>query len=141
MGESGVPKQGVPNPDALPADLEHPPPNRYKWDFPTAWLLGTQLIWSLRDMLMSAIADFDNRDWMSVNGTIPLSETTEGPDGPEAWLDFIADSGDSPRLVYQLAYLVQQPTLRVLVKQDGKDHELTRELPRGSTLMLVRSPD
>src|SRR4051812_7387006 len=97
-------------PDELPPHLRERPTSRYAWDFPTAWLLGTRLLGSLIDIAISAIYDFDPRDWMRPEAT---DLTNLASDDGAAWIDFVADSGDSPRLVYQLAYLLQQDRLTV----------------------------
>ena len=131
------------DPDELPEYLENRPDERIKWDFPTAWLLGTQLIGSLLDILMSGLFKVDNRDWMVAN-TIDLrscaTDDAAAPGEPCCWIDFLADTGDSTRLVFQLAYLLQQPALEVLapVGADRVHHgrTLERPLPRGCALII-----
>src|SRR5690348_6924958 len=96
----------------LPDHLREPPKSRVDWSRPTAWLLGTQLLASLRDIVVSSISDFDPRDWMSPGEPIVLTTgaivPAAGQEPEGAWIDFLADTGDSPRLVFQLAYLLQQ---------------------------------
>lgn len=106
----------------LPPHLRFPPRNRLEWDRPTAWLLGTKLVASLRDIALSGLYQSDPRDWMEAGPPVDLTDEADG----EAWIDFVADTGDSPRLVYQLAYLLQQKQLTV----GG------RTLPRGRALVF-----
>jgi len=101
------------------------PERRDDWDRPTAWLLGTQLLGSLRSLLLSSVHhSFDLRDWMTPR-TEYLNEALPA-DAEEYWLDFFADTGDSPRLVYRLAQLLQAESLDV----DGT------VLPRGRALIM-----
>jgi hypothetical protein len=92
----------------------------------------------------------DHRDWMVAN-TIdlrPCATTDHAPGDapgdasgePCCWIDFLADTGDSARLVFQLAYLLQQPALEVFepLGPDGVHHErtLAQRLPRGRALII-----
>lgn len=130
------------DPDGLPDHLRTSPTSRVRWEFPTPWLLGAKLLSSLGDILLSSLFEFDPRDWMSPGVPIDLTaklapETAQ--DDAACWIDFFADTGDSPRLVYQLAYLLQQDSLEVV---DRKGHPLLgrdgarRRLPRGCALMI-----
>lgn len=121
--------------DDLPRHLRHRPTNRCEWDFPTAWLLGTRLLASLLDIGISAIFSFDPRDWMHAGEPLDLTDKSRCVDGA-FWFDFVADSGDSARLVYQLAYLLQQPTLEVRAEKDGLLYPLSERLPRGVALVF-----
>jgi len=137
-----------PDPDGLPDHLKEAPEVSYKWDFPTAWLLGTRIIGSLRDIALSAVFDIDPREWMTAENVdhIAAKRPDAGHEPEGCWIDFLADSGDSARLVYQLAYLLQQPELSVCtpLRADGERHSdvLTfadgspRRLPRGSLLIF-----
>ncbi|HZJ68022.1 MAG TPA: hypothetical protein VFD36_31180, partial [Kofleriaceae bacterium] len=112
--DRSLPRPAETFPYALPEQLHERPRASYEWDFPTAWLLGTQLITGLRDILLSGLFKIDTRDWMVAN-TIDLRDraTTDEHGRACCWIDFLADTGDSARLVYQLAYLLQQPELEV----------------------------
>jgi hypothetical protein len=128
-------------PYGLPDQLHERPRASYEWDFPTAWLLGTQLISGLRDMLLSGLFKIDTRDWMAANKISLEDAVTTDEHGRQCcWIDFLADTGDSARLVYQLAYLLQQPELEVrnpLAPQRERDTgTLPRPLPRGAALII-----
>jgi hypothetical protein len=102
---------------------------------PTAWLLGTKLIGSLRDIILSSVAKVDLRTWMTAGEVVDLTQEIVGDRGePCCYIDFLADSGDSQRLVYQLARLLKQEQLTVTSWQDGK--EVIERLPRGSLLVI-----
>src|SRR6185503_29756 len=136
-----LPRPAETFPYGLPEQLQERPKASYEWDFPTAWLLGTQLITGLRDMLLSGLFKIDTRDWMVAN-TIDLRDqaTTDDHGRPCCWIDFLADTGDSARLVYQLAYLLQQPELEVrnpLAPRGARDTgTLPAPLPRGVALII-----
>jgi hypothetical protein len=100
----------TPPPVGLPDYLKTRPTRPEDWDRPTAWLFGTKLLGSARSLLLSAVhRGFDLRDWVTPN-TIDV----EIPDDDdECWIDFLADTGDSPRLVYRLAQLLQRSSLTI----------------------------
>lgn len=127
----------------LPDHLKVRPGNKLLWDRPTAWLLGTKLLSSLRDILLSSVYEVDPRDWMMPGKPINLSSAAQQSEDAQApagtWIDFFADTGDSPRLVYRLAYLLQQGSLEVLDKAGHPlqfDDGRKRPLPRGSVLII-----
>ncbi|MEZ4400768.1 MAG: hypothetical protein R3B06_12155 [Kofleriaceae bacterium] len=126
---------GSPDPsddgEPLPAHLATRPATATAWPLPTAWLLGTQLTASMRDMVAASLTQADVRDWMDAGGPIDL--TALATDDQPMWLDFLADTGDSPLLVYRLAYLLQQATLDVV---DGRGAPLPARLPRGQALVI-----
>ncbi len=136
-----------PDPDGLPDHLRTAPEVSYKWDFPTAWLLGTRIIGSLRDIALSAVFDIDPREWMTahnIDHSVAKHPATEH-ESEGCWIDFLADTGDSARLVYQLAYLLQQPALSVYTPRRAGDKQseilkftdgTPRPLPRGSLLIF-----
>lgn len=112
------------------------------WDRPTAWLLGSQMLGSLGQLVLSTIhKGFDFRDWMTPEaGGVVLHDGTKARrprpedvtgDGNAYWLDFVADTGDAPALVYCLARAMQRDKL-VFTRDDGS----TSELPRGRLLVL-----
>jgi hypothetical protein len=84
---------------------------------PVAWLLGRQLIASLKGVVLLAIygKKLDPRDWMapncfSVKGAIDqhIIESRERAENPESgafWFDYIADSGDGQLPGYSIALL------------------------------------
>src|SRR5580765_6968047 len=108
--------------NGLPAYLQQPK-RRQDWDKPTAWLLGTQLLAVLKNLILSSVhRDYDLRDWMTAN---PMSLANED-DKDEFWFDYLADTGDSPYRVYRLARVLQRPELVV----DGET------LPRGRFMFV-----
>jgi uncharacterized membrane protein len=123
--------------ESLPEHLRKRPRKAWEWPMPTAWLLGTKILGSLRDIVLSSVVKVDLRNWMTAGEVIDLTacERTDPSTGaPCCYIDFLADTGDSQRLVYQLARLMKQKELVVKRWQDGKEHATT--LPRGSTLVL-----
>src|SRR5688572_5048699 len=121
--------------DELPEHLREPPRRPRDWPLPTAWLLGTKLLGSLRDMLLSSVAKVDLRTWMTAGEVVDLTAKRRVEDGEECcYVDFLADTGDSQRLVYQLARLLKQERLEVKAWQ-GTD-EVTETLPRGALLVM-----
>src|SRR6185295_11265900 len=114
----------------LPEHLRDRPTGRHLWDFPTAWLLGTRLIASLRDIVLSAVLHLELRDWMNAGEPIDLRNAivpaagaagAAGKESAGCWIDYLSDTGDSARLVWQLAYLLQQPSLEVHVSDADQD--------------------
>lgn len=120
--------QQVPD-EPLPKHLREPPREHWEWPMPTSWLLGTKLLGSLRDILLSSVAKVDQRAWMSAGDVIDLTDETE-----PFYLDFLADTGDSQQMVYQLATLLVQPELKVRWWQNGEDKVFA--LPRGALLVI-----
>ena len=132
-----------PDPDGLPDYLRACPTSRVRWEFPTPWLLGAKLLSSLGDILLSNLFEFDPRDWMSPGAPIDLTAQIvpeSAQDDDACWIDYVSDTGDSPRLVYQIAYLLQQDSLEVVDRKGeerllGRDRQ-PRSLPRGCALVL-----
>jgi hypothetical protein len=126
----------------LPGYLKAPPRDKYDWARPTTWLLGARVSSRLKQLVLSQIhRGFDVRDWMSARPIPPDGHPGPAPalhrlvpDGApepaECWIDYVSDTGDVPRLVYRLAYLLQQDVLRV-ESDDG-----TTELQRGAVLLF-----
>src|SRR5215831_596444 len=70
---------------------------------PVGWLLGPQLLASLRLMALYFVSSgkFDPRDWMT--GTV---EDLGSDDEPlEYWFDYLADTGDGYKPTYSIACL------------------------------------
>jgi hypothetical protein len=161
----------------LPGYLKRPPKHDHEWARPTTWLLGAQVASRLKQLLLSQIhRGFDIRDWMSASPIPPPrgepvaaeepAAAEEPPADPppqqdgepaECWLDYVSDTGDAPRLVYRLAYLLQQDELpveplddapepppfwrwlrrpRTTVPAPGNASVTVRTLPRGSVLLI-----
>src|SRR4051812_35080498 len=67
-------------------------------DAAVKWLLGAGLLRKLLLIARSFVAnELDLRDWMSQTSVADLS------DGDELWFDYIADTGDDPRVMRSLA--------------------------------------
>ncbi|TMQ08798.1 MAG: hypothetical protein E6J91_32285, partial [Deltaproteobacteria bacterium] len=134
-GGQSLPADGPVRTNRLPHHLHEPPDQPWKWPLPTAWLLGIKLLGSLRDILLSSVAKVDLRTWMTADEVVDLTDHAVTDRGePCCYIDFIADTGDSQRMVYQLARLLKQERLQVRSWQDGR--EVTEELPRGSLLVI-----
>ncbi|HEX8336440.1 MAG TPA: hypothetical protein VF621_06900 [Pyrinomonadaceae bacterium] len=102
-----------------------------KFEGPVAWLLGSQLIRSIKGILLySAYGQkLDPRDWMTAKlasfDTEDGGELADGVDGAALaarleenggfWFDYISDTGDGMFATYSIAYLCQSslavPTL------------------------------
>ena len=96
---------------------------RRKFEGPVAWLLGSQLIRSIKGILLySAYGQkLDPRDWMTAKlasfDTDDPGELADGVDRAKLtarlkenggfWFDYISDSGDGMFATYSIAYLCQ----------------------------------
>ena len=72
---------------------------------PVAWLLGQQLLAGMKWIaLYSSYGEkLDARDWMRAEPVKRFKSVK----GDEFWFDYIADSGDGQKAVYNIAYLCQ----------------------------------
>jgi hypothetical protein len=85
-------------------------------------LLGTQILSSLRQLLLSTIhTGFDLRDWMVPE---PRRRLPARPDADAFWIDYFSDTGDAPALVYAIGQVLQAPT--DVVADDGTKTTLER---------------
>lgn len=107
---------------------------------PVAWLLGRQLLASLKSIaLYSAFGhQIDAKRWMSA-GEIDLSGYGGGKD--EFWFDYIADVGDGQRAVYSvgamvLAHWSAEEPLRVGTRLSLEASDEKAKLPRGAFLFV-----
>lgn len=125
----------------LPGYLKRPPKHDHDWARPTTWLLGSQVASRLKQLLLSQIhRGFDIRDWMSAPPPGPPPEPEQEDSAAVCWIDYVSDTGDAPRLVYQLAYLLQQDMLPVEPRDDAPEPPpflrrppRAREATRGSS--------
>lgn len=127
-------------------------PEPRKYEKPVAWLLGKQLIGSLKGtLLFTAFGNkIDPRDWMEAQ---PFSEPgSVKDDETEFWFDYVADTGDGMRATYSVAYLSAgdlwiDPANKYDLAQDSTDTDAvakyedeiathTEKLPRGQFLMV-----
>ena len=90
---------------------------------PVAWLLGPQLLATLKQTALYAAFPerLDPRDWMRA-APIPIGDPADG----ELWFDYIADTGDGQRAVYSVALLCLSD-----LHADGAEEVLGRELRFG----------
>jgi hypothetical protein len=90
----------------------YPKPNRLK-DFkgPVRWLLGPQLIASLKRtaLYVAYKGKLDPRDWMRASlirlDQLERFNTSEQSSADEYWFDYLADAGDGQLAMYSIAYL------------------------------------
>lgn len=120
------------------------PPNIEDMGGPVRWLLSRKLIAGLKGILLYAILGdrISGKDWM----TGRVHDFTRQPEPREFWFDYIADTGDSPRAVYELARLCLSdlsvhgaaepgPTGERVVKPAGPNAR-GAVLPRGEFLFV-----
>lgn len=123
-----------------------------KFEGPVAWLLGRQLIGSLKGtLLFTAFGNkIDPRDWMEAQA-FPEPGTVNG-DETEFWFDYVADTGDGMKATYSVAYLSAgdlwiNPANKYDLPQGSIDTDMvticetkessnTEKLPRGQFLMV-----
>ena len=81
------------------------PPAEREFEPPVAWLLGQQLLAGIKWIALYASygEKLDARDWMRAE-PVPRFKDEKGD---EFWFDYIADSGDGQKAVYNIAYLCQ----------------------------------
>ncbi len=125
------PDEDIPRSTLAPdAPRAKPPPD--KFEPPVGWLVGPQLIASLKKILLHALyaGKLDARDWMA--GRSVAIDAPEG--GSELWFDYIADSGDGQTATYSIAYLCLSDLF-----VDGEKVSFDpggERLPRGSFLFV-----
>ena len=117
---------------------------RRKFEGPVAWLLGSQLIRSIKGILLySAYGQkLDPRDWMTAKlasfDTEDPGELADGVDRVKLaarlkenggfWFDYISDTGDGEFATYSIAYLCQSD-LAVPAHEPGELKAGTLALP------------
>ena len=79
-------------------------PAKREFEPPVGWLLGQQLLAGMKWIALytSYGEKLDARDWMRAE-PVPRFDVK----GDEFWFDYIADSGDGQKAVYNIAYLCQ----------------------------------
>ena len=79
-----------------------------KFKRPVNWLLGRQMIATLKETFLYAAygKKMDPKDWMKAD-RVNLSASDPGKPFPEGefWFDYLSDTGDGMKAVYNLAYL------------------------------------
>ncbi|MGH8549450.1 MAG: hypothetical protein ACRERU_12795 [Methylococcales bacterium] len=73
---------------------------------PVGWLLGRQLLAGLKFIAIYSLfgPKLDPKDWMCAE---PIKLHENESENGEFWFDYIADSGDGQKAVYNIAYLCQ----------------------------------
>ncbi|ALQ52366.1 hypothetical protein [Nitrosomonas ureae] len=113
-----------------------------KFKRPVSWLAGRELLASLESILNYLLngKKQDSRDWMFAQAITPphCNDTQQ-----EYWFDYIADTGDGSRAVYNVAYLCMSglwlkdgkitPGHPISLSQTG---EFNQQLPRGEFLFV-----
>ncbi|MFT3765745.1 MAG: hypothetical protein QM820_09540 [Minicystis sp.] len=144
---AGEPPTGSKPAGKAPA-AKKPYPDRPKtFEAPVTWLFGSKL---LRQVGWIALYSLWGRrlggiDWM--NPGEPIEEPLARPNDEEFWFDYIADSGDSQKATYSIAYLcLSDLFLEDVVAKDGRTSTRLvfeppagaprRELPRGRFLFV-----
>ena len=117
----------------------NPTPQR-TFEKPVAWLLGKQLLNSLKGILLYSAygGKIDPRDWMTAKSFAYAT------DKDEFWFDYLSDSGDGTRTVYSIAYLAMcnlwTKLSREVTELPAADLELSfsKEDQTGHTFALPR---
>ena len=116
-------------------------PAEREFEPPVGWLLGQQLLAGLKWIALYASygEKLDARDWMRAEPVV------KDANGDEFWFDYIADSGDGQKAVYNIAYLCQgdlwlpqagsQPGAGI-VSLNNKGLDNGYRLPRGQFLLV-----
>lgn len=114
-----------------------------KFKRPVSWLAGRELLASLESTLNYVLngEKQDSRDWMFAEAITPPHCNSDEQDS--YWFDYIADTGDGSRAVYNVAYLCLS---ELWLKGDGKTAEgqvslsqtgeFNQRLPRGEFLFV-----
>ncbi|MBY0475357.1 MAG: hypothetical protein K2Q13_09900 [Nitrosomonas sp.] len=114
-----------------------------KFKRPVSWLAGRELLASLESTLNYVLngEKQDSRDWMFAETITPPHCNSDEQDS--YWFDYIADTGDGSRAVYNVAYLCLS---ELWLKEDGKTAEgqvslsqtgeFNQRLPRGEFLFV-----
>jgi len=117
--------------------------NKSKFKPPVKWLLGRELLAGLK--LIAAYTFMgdkqDPKDWMKAE---VIQAPDKDPDQDAYWFDFISDTGDGMRAVYNIGYLcmsdvwidgsgAQRPKDTVALSRDDSHVQL---LPRGQFLFV-----
>ena len=109
---------------------------------PVAWLLGRQLVAGLKWIAVYGLFGnkIDPKDWMHAE---PDRQHADGDEDGIFWFDYMADSGDGQKSVYNIAYLCQsdlwlrgpdaKPGSNAVILNDPGDHY---RLPRGAFLFV-----
>ncbi|MGH8554822.1 MAG: hypothetical protein ACREUD_04545 [Gammaproteobacteria bacterium] len=122
-----------------PAPGQRTPKREFKG--PVAWLLGQELLAEFKAITLYAAHGnkLDARDWMRAECVKRFRDA----EGAEFWFDYIADTGDGQKAVYNIAYLCQgdlwlpqagSPPGAEIVSLQEQDNGY--RLPRGRFLLV-----
>lgn len=122
-------------PQTLPPKKSDEKKDERVFELPVAWLLGRQLVASLKSTLLYTAygPKLEARDWM-VAKVFPSAEHEQADTWKKKdafWFDYIADSGDGMKATYSIAYLCMK---EIPLKDLGSEAMLT--LPRGEFLFV-----
>ena len=135
-------------PEGIP---RKPEPDVFKR--PVAWLLGRQLIASLKYILLYAAfkGKLDPRDWMKAE-VIPAansvaeveqfwkSQPRNAASDEEFWFDYVSDTGDGQKAMYSVAFLCMSD-FSVKAPQPGQAVSFLKDpaiVPSGNEMLLPR---
>src|SRR5215212_447432 len=135
-------------PEGIP---RKPEPDVFKR--PVAWLLGRQLIASLKYILLYAAfkGKLDPRDWMKAE-VIPAansvaeveqfwkSQPRNAASDEEFWFDYVSDTGDGQKAMYSVAFLCMSD-FSVNAPQPGQAVSFLKDpaiVPSGNEMLLPR---
>ena len=131
-----------------PADKYQKPKTEKGFKDPVRWLLGPQLLASLKYVALYAAfkGKLDPRDWMRAQPILldqqPRLNTAEEAANDEYWFDYLADTGDGQLATYSIVYLCLSDLWVEDNIQVGSEIELSNasesltKLPRGEFLFV-----
>jgi hypothetical protein len=129
----------------VPENLPPKPGTQKAWKKPVSWLLGPQLIASLKWTILYAAfkGKLDPRDWMKAQEISLKIEERYNLQTPadEYWIDYFSDTGDGQKAMYSLAYLSMsdlyaEDSLRPGASVAFDDEKNRVLLPRGEFLFV-----
>lgn len=114
---------------------------------PVTWLLGPQLIGSLKGVIVRALyKQLDLRDWMYPTDALNMAQICKHTGDEPFWFDYLADTGDGHAQTYTIAYLcMAELAVKEVPAANDKVSVLTAQraladaemrLPRGSFLLV-----
>jgi len=147
----------MPTPNVQPEGIpSKPEPDDFEQ--PVAWLLGRQLLASLKYILLYTAfkGKLDPRDWMNAE-VIPAANSIaeveqywkaqpeDAASDEDFWFDYVSDTGDGQKAMYSVAFLCMSD-LSVKIPQPGQAVSFVKDaaivpgdemlLPRGTFLVI-----
>jgi hypothetical protein len=106
-----------------------------KYKSPVAWLLGQQLMGSIKGTLLYTAygKKLDPRDWMKTKVfTFDQADKSSPENKEEFWFDYISDTGDGMKATYSIAYLcLSDLCVKNLSPQELAAHPKVETLRKG----------